>query len=221
MASRKSPSARRGPGRRGRHVVEADSREALIGAARIEFAAHGFRGATMRRIAEHAGVTPAMVHYHFKDKRGLYRAVLETSVGPLMRHLQELAARNEDDSLHEALAGYMRMLAENPDLPALLMRDVLSDDGTMREVFIHEFAAKGAAAMQRILARELDRGALRDDLDPRLALLSLMSMAVFPFIARPIAQALLGLSFDGAMIDRLAEHTVKLFHDGVRREPGT
>lgn len=206
-------TAKRRPGRRANAV--SGSRDALIDAALAEFAANGFRGTTTRSIAERAGVTAAMVHYHFKDKRGLYRAVLAASLGPLMQQLEELAARDADDSLHRALAGYMRMLAHKPDLPALLIRDVLSNEGAMREMFIEEFAAKAARAMQRILAHDLEAGALRDDVDPRLALLSLMSMAVFPFIARPVAQALLGLTYDDAMIDRLAAHTVSLFHYGV------
>lgn len=193
----------------------------MISAARTEFATHGFRGTTMRRVAERAGVTPAMVNYHFKDKRGLYRAMLEATVGPLMQHLQEIAAGEQPGSLHAALTGYMHALARNPELPALLMRDVLSSDGSMRDMFIREFASKGAGAMQRILAREFAAGALRADVDPRLALLSLISMAAFPFIARPVASELLGLSYDDAMIEQLAAHTIRLFFDGVRQQTST
>lgn len=213
MNEKKSTRAR-GPGRR---LADADSREALLAAARTEFAAHGFRGATVRRVAEHAGVTPAMVHYHFRDKRGLYLAMLEATLGPFMRHVQALAESGGTGSLQDALTAYMRLLARTPELPALLIRDVLAADGPMRETFIRDFAARGAGAMRRILERDLAAGTLRDDLDPRLALLSLISLAAFPFVARPVAEQLLALDYDDAMVERLATHTVKLFYEGVCR----
>lgn len=207
-----------GPGRRTQDARKIDSRHQLLLAARAEFAKHGFRGTTVRHIAGSAGVTPAMVHYHFGDKRGLYLAMLEETAAPLLQQLEQLAAHGGTGSLREALYGYMHQLARTPELPALLMRDVLAADGVMRETFIRDIATRGAGAMRAILERDFAAGHLRDDLDPRLALLSLMSMAIFPFIARPVAEKVLGLAYDDAMIEQLAEHTARLFHIGASRE---
>ncbi len=220
MKTRRNPNASpRRPGRRAAAASDsADTRHQLLLAARSEFATHGFRGTTMRRIAERAAVTPAMIHYHFGDKRGLYLAMLQETVGPLLGDLEQLAASGGAGSLREALFGYMHQLAHTPELPALLMRDVLATDGVMRETFIRDFAARGAAAMRAILERDFADGRLRRDLDPGLALLSLMSMAVFPFIARPVAQKVLGLAYDDAMIAQLAEHTARLFYTGASNE---
>ncbi len=212
------PTPRRGPGRRAQDADSADSRHELLLAARKAFAQHGFRGTTVRHIADSAGMTPAMVHYHFGDKRGLYLAMLEDAAGPLLRRLEELAAEGGAGSLCEALHGYMHQLARTPELPALLMRDVLAVDGAMRETFIRDIAMRGAGAMRTILERDFAEGALREDLDPRLALLSLMSMAIFPFVARPVAGKVLSLAYDDAMIEQLAEHTARLFYVGASRE---
>lgn len=53
-----------------------DARERLIDAAGPLFAAKGFDGATVREIVEAAGANIAAINYHFRDKRGLYNAVL-------------------------------------------------------------------------------------------------------------------------------------------------
>lgn len=210
----------RKPGRRAQAADSTDSRRQLLLSARAEFAKHGFRGTTVRHIAESAGVTPAMVHYHFRDKRGLYQAMLEETTDPLLRRLELLAAEGGPGSLREALHGYMQQLKDMPELPALLMRDVLAADGVMRETFVRDIATRGAGAMRRILEHDFAGGAMRDDVDPRLALLSLISMAVFPFIARPVAGKVLGLAYDDAMVEQLAEHTARLFHAGTdRKEP--
>lgn len=218
MKPTRKKSSPRGPGRRA--TVSGDTagtRHQLLSAARTAFALHGFRGTTVRHVADRADVTPAMIHYHFGDKRGLYHAMLEETFAPLLATLQELAATGAPGSLRDALAGYMRMLARTPELPALLIRDVLSGDGPMREEFIRHFAARGAVAMQQLIARDAEAGLLRADLDPRFALLSLLSMAAFPFIARPIATKVLDLAYDDAMVERLATHTAQLFYDGARR----
>ena len=54
----------------------ADSRARLLTAAATEFAARGFAGASVDRIAEAARVNKAMIYYHFASKAALYREIL-------------------------------------------------------------------------------------------------------------------------------------------------
>jgi len=59
-------------------VPVADTRERLLEAAGQVFAEAGFRAATVREIVARAGgANIAAVNYHFRDKEGLYAAVLE------------------------------------------------------------------------------------------------------------------------------------------------
>lgn len=62
---------RRRPGRP-RQVSEAQ----ILAAAEAVFAETGFRGATMQAIADRAGLPKANLHYYFRNKAGLYRALL-------------------------------------------------------------------------------------------------------------------------------------------------
>jgi AcrR family transcriptional regulator len=55
----------------------AETRREILRAAGESFAAAGFAGATTRQVAAKAGVNVATLHYHFGNKEGLYRAVLE------------------------------------------------------------------------------------------------------------------------------------------------
>ncbi|HQR47198.1 MAG TPA: TetR/AcrR family transcriptional regulator [Thermoanaerobaculia bacterium] len=55
----------------------AETRREILRAAEESFAAAGFAGATTRQVAARAGVNVATLHYHFGNKEGLYRAVLE------------------------------------------------------------------------------------------------------------------------------------------------
>ena len=56
-----------------------DTRERLLEAGGQVFSETGFRAATVREIVRRAGANIAAVNYHFRDKEGLYAAVLEES----------------------------------------------------------------------------------------------------------------------------------------------
>ncbi|MBB5346799.1 CerR family C-terminal domain-containing protein [Desulfoprunum benzoelyticum] len=53
------------------------TKEKILEAAADIFGREGFKATTIRRIAESAQVNVAAINYHFRDKEGLYAAVLE------------------------------------------------------------------------------------------------------------------------------------------------
>ena len=59
------------------------SRARVFAAAAEEFAARGFDGAKVDRIAERAGVNKRLIYYYFGSKEGLYLAVLEQAYGDI------------------------------------------------------------------------------------------------------------------------------------------
>jgi AcrR family transcriptional regulator len=67
---------------RGRRPAGESTRTALLDAARAEFTERGFDGATVRAIAQRAGVDPAMVNHWFGGKEGLFLAALQIPVDP-------------------------------------------------------------------------------------------------------------------------------------------
>jgi AcrR family transcriptional regulator len=71
-----------GPRRRGRRPGGADTRAQLLAAARVEFAERGYDGATVRMIAERAGVDAAMVNHWFGGKETLFTAALDLPMDP-------------------------------------------------------------------------------------------------------------------------------------------
>jgi len=76
------------------------TRARLLDAAAHVFAEHGFQAATIRDICTRAGANVAAVNYHFRDKAGLYLAVLRHSMNaagqPEPRELAMSAATPEE-----------------------------------------------------------------------------------------------------------------------------
>jgi AcrR family transcriptional regulator len=67
---------------RGRRPGGSDSREGILAAARARFAAHGYDRTRIRDVADDAGVDPALVHYFFNTKDGLFVAAMELPIRP-------------------------------------------------------------------------------------------------------------------------------------------
>jgi len=68
--------------RSGRRAGTPATREAILAAAREAFIQHGYRGATIRRIAADAGVDPALVLHFFHNKEGLFREAMRPPLDP-------------------------------------------------------------------------------------------------------------------------------------------
>jgi AcrR family transcriptional regulator len=81
---RTSGSGRSAAGRRGagRPAGESGTREAIVEAARAQFASHGYQGATIRAIAAAAEVDPALVHHYYGTKEALFAAAMRLPVVP-------------------------------------------------------------------------------------------------------------------------------------------
>lgn len=215
-----SPGPSRRPGRpRSGHDPEV--RQRLVVAASALFAARGYRGTSVRQIAQTADVTPAMVAYYFGDKLGLLEAVLDSVFEHLLEGIQELATHaDEDGSLIERFIElYLGALSAEAWIPHFLVREVLSENTPVRERFIERFASRAASVVPRFLEQQIEAGELRRDLDPTLTVLSLLGMCVFPLIAQPVIGPLLGYELDSDFIRRLTSHTQRLFLGGVKENP--
>src|SRR5437879_12978182 len=68
--------------RRGRPAGSPPNREAILAAAREQFAERGYDHATIRGIAARAGVDPALVHHYYGSKADLFAAALRLPVNP-------------------------------------------------------------------------------------------------------------------------------------------
>jgi AcrR family transcriptional regulator len=70
-------------------VEDLDRRVQILDAAFEEFAAKGFKGATIKSIASVAGLqSPALIYWYFPDKEALFREVLTLRV-PVLRVVSE------------------------------------------------------------------------------------------------------------------------------------
>jgi AcrR family transcriptional regulator len=110
----------------------AETREALIEAARPLFAAQGFAEVALETIVRAAGVTRGALYHHFADKTELFAAVFEKVEGEVAARMGEaIAASNQTDPVE-----VMRLGAD-------FWLDVCSDPEVQRIVLVDAPAVLG------------------------------------------------------------------------------
>lgn len=65
---------------RSQHDIRAHNQAIILSAAEEEFVLQSYRGATMQGIADRAELPKANIHYYFKNKKNLYKAVLRSII---------------------------------------------------------------------------------------------------------------------------------------------
>ncbi|MEH2541422.1 TetR/AcrR family transcriptional regulator [Bradyrhizobium sp. AZCC 1577] len=92
-------------------------RDAILQAARTEFAKSGFHGTKMRDIAQRAGVSQGLLHHHFQGKDGLWNAVGEQASAEFLAYIADVVAQETlgVESIPTAIRTYLRYWREHPD----------------------------------------------------------------------------------------------------------
>ncbi|HEV3181341.1 MAG TPA: TetR/AcrR family transcriptional regulator [Steroidobacteraceae bacterium] len=203
----------RGPGRP-RGASAGNVRERLLHAARDLFLRYGYRAVSSRQIGAAAGVNFAMIRYYFGGKPGLYREILR---GVLPAQLQEFEAWADGGGaqLPDILANIVRVWAANPWIAGFVLREVLVPGGPMRTMFLREFPERLAPLVERAVHAQMRRGTLRADLDAKLLVLSIISLAVFPFLGFALTSRVFGVRHDEEFVARFLAHTQALLAHGV------
>lgn len=194
----------------------ADIRARLLDAAIACFARHGIAATSLRAIATEGGVTPAMLHYYFGDKAQLQQAVIEERLLPATAQLRETLAAAGDD-IAALVAAFVRgigeVIARHPWLPSLWVREVLCDGGALREVMLQRIAPQIPQMLAQRFTEAQKQGRLNPDLDPRLLMVSLVGLTMFPAAGAPIWRRI----FDADDLDAAALrlHTLALLDRGI------
>ena len=150
------------PRPRGRRPGDSGTSEAILAAARERFAASGYDRTRIRDVAADAGVDPALVHYYFKSKDGLFAAAMQLPLRPAEAIGPVLAAGI--DGLGERIVRRVLEIWEDPVNRTALLAIVQGSSAhpgaaaALREFVRHEIVARIAGAL------ETDRAELRANL---------------------------------------------------------
>ena len=226
--SRNAARAARGPARRspaGSGALGAGTRERLLVAAAEVFAARGYRGATMREIAERAEANLASAHYHFGSKENLYLEILRRQFDAIERRLGGARLRPPDakegaaqrEGLERVLAARVRALLEllldSSNRHGLLMQRELSDPSDALRLIVKRFVDPLRRDMDRLVAA-LAPGLAREHVERCSR--SIIAQIYFYLSHRPVLLQLMGrTAYPHGFAADIADHISRFSLGGI------
>jgi AcrR family transcriptional regulator len=164
---------------------EQNTERLILEAAKKVFLDKGLDGARMQEIADEAGINKALLHYYFRSKDKLFEAIFEEAFEKILPRVSEVI--RSDASLFEKLWAfidhYIDILSANPHLPLFIFYELKRNPGRL----IRSFNQSGIEPdlMVSAILNEIKEGRIRP-VDPYHLMVNLLSMCIFPFVARPM-----------------------------------
>ena len=175
-----------------------DTKTRILNAADEIFVRRGIDGARMQEIADHAGVNKALLHYHFRSKADLARAVWLRIASAFVPGIFQMMSSDIplDDKIDRFVDAYHARLTRHPYLLAYVI-----SEASRHPDFVNDFysSERRQAARQMIerLRGQIDERARASKIVPVSAeqfFVTLVGSCLYPFAARPLLTDVLGLS---------------------------
>jgi AcrR family transcriptional regulator len=172
------------------------SKEKILLAAQKEFAARGFAGARMEAIARRAGSNKAMLYYYFSSKESLYRTILGRVLSGIFSEIGRFVAEQTTpaDFLEKFPEIYVRFIARNPDLPRILVFDLIHNPENVKAAMAeisHSHAVYKPVLLAQI-KRWHEQGLISEG-DPLHFMMNIIALSIFSFVGKPMVEAISGI----------------------------
>jgi TetR/AcrR family transcriptional regulator len=175
----------------------------LISAAAAEFAAHGFAGASVDRIAAEARLNKAMIYYHFRSKAALYREILRDmfqAVGARAKAAADADATPET-KIGLFVDGIAAEAAARPHFPPIWFREV-AERGAHVDATILRDITRVVQALGAIVEEGVRAGRFRR-VNPVVVHAGIVAPLMMYFASAPLRERLAKAGVSGAAsVDR-------------------
>lgn len=147
-----------------------DKYHAIIEAAVKVFAQYGYHNAQVSKIAREAGVADGTIYLYFKNKKDVLISLFKTKMGNYIKKVEEEIARYTSAAEQLSRLVYLHFLHLEADrnLATVLQIQLRQSDPVIRQG-IREPLRMYSRLIERIIARGVESGEFRENLDPRLA----------------------------------------------------
>jgi len=176
---------------------EKPTEELILDAAMKVFTRKGFAAARMEEIAKEAGINRALLHYYHRDKQTMFNRIFESRFKEFFKGLFVIF-ESDNISLFEKIKRMVdheiSTLMKHPDLARFIITEIAQSPDLLLEygkklgvnprMFIEAF--------EKQVAKEVSEGVIKP-IEGRQLLINIMSLCIYPFVARPIIQTMMSL----------------------------
>lgn len=167
--------------------IDNSTEEKIKNAARTVFHQKGFAATRTRDIAEEAGINLALLNYYFRSKEKLFDIIMFETMSGFMQRLSYVFNDNEtslEQKIELITETYIDQILLEPEIPLFLLSELRNGASDFFEKMPLAKTIMGSSFVmqfgQAVMSGQISNG------HPLQFLMNLMSLIVFPFVARPL-----------------------------------
>lgn len=157
----------------------------IVETARGLFIKRGFERTSMSDIAQASGINRTTLHYYFRTKERMFRAVFGSIMEAVLPRIQLIF--DEDIPMTEKFPRvidiYIEIFRQNPSLPRFILEEVERDIKHLLDAGRDLHMDSYLSAIVGVIEKEQRRGNIREVPIP-VIVMTFMSQLTFPFMAR-------------------------------------
>lgn len=202
-----------------KHKKDQSTEQKIHAAAKQIFIEKGMDGARMQDIADRAGINKALLHYYFRNKEKLFETVFVEAAANFLPRVKNIIAGDGPlfEKIEKFVHEYISILIDNPYLPLFILNEVNKQPKTfITRIWGDKRPPFQILAMQ--VEAEVKKGTIKP-IDAMTLMVNMVSMCIFPFVARPMVQYATGISDEAfwQFMERRKTEVSKFIIDSIRK----
>ncbi len=191
----------------------------ILEAAKNIFLEKGLDGARMQDIADKAGINKAMLHYYFRSKDKLFEQIFTEVAGHFLPKIMAIfeSEKTVFEKIETFCSEYISQVIQTPYVPIFILNEInRHPEEFLKKVFGDRMPP--IEKMVKQLEKEKKEGIIKK-VEPLNLLLNVMSLCIFPFVARPMIQLIAGTDRAqfNVMMEQRKKEVPKLIIDSIKK----
>ncbi len=190
-------------------VDESGTRNTILEKAKSLFIEHGYRGLSMREIAEKVGVSKPALYYHFKDKEELFCAVLNSGLEEIGKMIDSID--NQPVTSLQKIGLFMEYVLTQPTEQRAVIRLGTQEMGQLsqqsRQLFNVSYHQQFTGKLRTMIQTGIEQGEFRE-MDAEIATWGLLGL-MYPYLYPHVGAV--------SLSDEKIESIISIYMKGIQK----
>ena len=176
--------------------TDINTEEKILQAAREVFQQKGYDGARMRDIADRASINKGLLHYYFRTKDALFEKIFGIAFQTMVAQVNEIFSADASlfDKIRTFTDKYIDLIARNEYLPKFVINEINRNP----DQFIEHMQIRKKKPVVHVFIEQFEKEIAAGNIkavNARQFCINMISLCLFPFIARPMMQTILDIDY--------------------------
>lgn len=176
--------------------IDRTTQEKILQSAREIFFKQGYAGGKMQDIADAAGINKALLHYYFRTKEKLFEVIFLDAFSKFVPQIHLIFETEGPflEKIENFIRIYITFLSSHSAIPLFVINEINKDpEAFAQKMFGGKSSPFPIQKLFSLINKEIEHGNIIE-IAPQHLLINMISLCVFPFLAKPLMYRVMGLS---------------------------